>query len=199
MGAVRKILLKYKVLHVIMWLFVGSSTFFTYYDNKHLLLPQILNAGTVMLTSTLPFYITAYFLIPTLLYKKKFVKFIFYEIILVLVSGTLMMIAVRSVDHVFQPNRPIIPADSATLRYALNIFIWTALIASFGAGGLKIMSDSFKLRRKLLEVENEKISTELNFLRSQINPHFLFNAMNTIYFQIDKKNTNARESVEKLA
>jgi len=199
MGTLRKVLLKYKVLHIIMWLLVGSSTFFTYYDNKLPLLPQLLNAGTVMVISTIPFYITAYLMVPQLLYKRKFVKFIFYEIILILICGVLMMIGVRSVDHIFQPGRPIIPDDPATLRYALNIFIWTALIASFGAGGLKIMSDSFKLRRKLWETENEKVKTELNFLRSQINPHFLFNAMNTIYFQIDKKNTMARESVEKLS
>lgn len=110
-----------------------------------------------------------------------------------------MMIAVRSVDHLFDPSKPVISPDSAKLRFDINIFVWTSLIAAFGAGGLKIMSDSFKLRKKLLEVEKEKINTELNFLRSQVNPHFLFNVMNTIYFQIDKRNESARASVEKLS
>jgi hypothetical protein len=72
-----------------MWLLVGSSTFFTYYDNKLPLLPQLLNAGTVMVISTIPFYITAYLMVPQLLYKRKFVKFIFYEIILILICGVL--------------------------------------------------------------------------------------------------------------
>ena len=110
-----------------------------------------------------------------------------------------MMVTVRSVDHFFDPSRAVIPKDSAQLRFDINIFTWTSLIASFGSGGLKIMIDSFRLRKRLVEVEKEKINTELNFLRSQINPHFLFNVINTIYFQIDKKNTEARATVEKLS
>jgi two-component system, LytTR family, sensor kinase len=41
----------------------------------------------------------------------------------------------------------------------------------------------------------EKAETELNFLKSQINPHFLFNSLNSIYFLIDKKNTDARRTL----
>ncbi|HRI19636.1 MAG TPA: histidine kinase [Panacibacter sp.] len=195
----KTILLKYKVLHVIMWMLVGCSTFFTYYEDTTPLIPQVANAGMVIICSTIPFYITAYVLIPKTLYKHRYFLFIFLLILLDLFSGIFMMLAVRSVDHFFDPSRPVITADLSKLRFAANIFIWTSLIASFGAGGLKIMSDSFKLRKKLLEVEKEKISTELNFLRSQINPHFLFNVINTIYFQIDKQNTHARASVEKLS
>jgi LytS/YehU family sensor histidine kinase len=55
------------------------------------------------------------------------------------------------------------------------------------------------MEEQLHEVENEKISTELAFLRAQINPHFLFNVLNTIYFQIQKENSEARSSVEKLS
>ena len=55
------------------------------------------------------------------------------------------------------------------------------------------------MEQQMLQIEKEKVSTELNFLRSQVNPHFLFNVMNTIYFQIDKTNTEARLSVEKLS
>lgn len=191
--------LKYKVLHVIMWLIVGSSTLVTYYDSGLPALPQICNAGMVVIVSTIPFYTTAYAIIPTYLYKGRYLIFIILLLLLVAASGLLMMVCVRTIDHLFDSSRPIIAADSAKLRFDYNIFTWTSLIAAFGAGGLKIMSDSFKLRKKLLVVEKEKINTELNFLRSQVNPHFLFNVMNTIYFQIDKKNESARASVEKLS
>lgn len=160
---------------------------------------QICNAGMVEVVALIPFYTTAHLLIPKFLYQKKYFTFIGSMFILVIASGLLMMVAVRSSDHFFNPAKEIIPSDPALLKFDINIFIWTSLLAAFGAGGLKIMIDSFRLRKKLFEVEKEKIATELNFLRSQINPHFLFNVINTIYFQIDKKNNEARASVEKLS
>lgn len=195
----RKIFIQYKGLHVVMWLLVSSTSFFAYYNSTFPLIPQLSNALMVNIISTVPFYTTAYVLIPRFLYAKRFWAFCLRLVGLVICSGIVMMLAVRTVDQYFDPAVAIISRDSSKLRFDLNLFIWTAMIASFGAGGLKIMSDSFRLRKRLLEVEKEKISTELNFLRSQINPHFLFNVINLIYFQIDKKNADARASVEKLS
>lgn len=41
----------------------------------------------------------------------------------------------------------------------------------------------------------EKAETELQFLKSQINPHFLFNSLNAIYFLIEKQNVEARQTL----
>lgn len=195
----RRWLFHYKLLHIPLWCLVCLSTFLTYYDKSFALLPQVCNAATVSLTSMIPFYLTAHWLIPAYLYKHKYFPFAILLLSLVIIGGLFMMIAVRSVDVFFGVKEEIIPSDSATLKFDINIFVWTSLLAAFGSGGLKIMIDSFRLRRRLFEVEKEKISTELNFLRSQINPHFLFNVINTIYFQIDKRNIDARASVEKLS
>ncbi len=54
-------------------------------------------------------------------------------------------------------------------------------------------------REKMRQIELEKLNTELEYLRAQINPHFLFNSINTIYFQIDKQNKAARETLEKFS
>ena len=50
-----------------------------------------------------------------------------------------------------------------------------------------------------MEVAKEKAETELSFLKSQINPHFLFNSLNSVYFLIDKNNTEAREALHKFS
>jgi two-component system LytT family sensor kinase len=101
-------------------------------------------------------------------------------------------------DHITNHDKQIIPTWT-TLGPSLNLFIWNTTLACFGASSYKILFDRFRLERKLQLVEKEKIATELSFLRSQINPHFLFNIMNTIYFQINKTNTEARASVEKFS
>lgn len=56
-------------------------------------------------------------------------------------------------------------------------------------------------RQQLLlhKMQTEKLQTELQYLKAQLNPHFLFNSINTIYFQIDKENKEARESLGKFS
>jgi len=54
--------------------------------------------------------------------------------------------------------------------------------------------------RVLLEkVTNDHLETELKFLKSQYHPHFLFNALNTIYFQMDEDLPGAKNSIEKFS
>ncbi len=49
------------------------------------------------------------------------------------------------------------------------------------------------------ELKSKQLETELNYLKAQYHPHFLFNALNTIYFQIDERNAEAKRTVELLS
>ncbi len=46
------------------------------------------------------------------------------------------------------------------------------------------------------EIEQERIQAELNFLKAQINPHFVFNTLNNVQFLIDESNHKARKLVQ---
>ncbi len=194
----KKWLIKYKILHIIMWGLVMTFSFITYYNPATSLFSQVANVLTVSALLTIPFYFSAYVLVPRLLYKRKFVAFIISFIVLIITMGLTTLFITRIVDHLTTHAKNIIP-EWKTLGPYVNLFIWDTVLASFGASSLKILSDRFRMEKRLVEVEKEKISTELSFLRSQINPHFLFNVMNTIYFQIEKTNTDARLSVEKFS
>jgi LytS/YehU family sensor histidine kinase len=55
------------------------------------------------------------------------------------------------------------------------------------------------LEREKLELEREKLETELKFLKSQFNPHFLFNTINSIFVLINKNPRLASESLAKFS
>lgn len=64
---------------------------------------------------------------------------------------------------------------------------------------LELSKRWYRQQLQLHEMQTEKLATELRYLKAQINPHFLFNSINTIYFQIDKNNLEARETLEKFS
>jgi two-component system LytT family sensor kinase len=54
-------------------------------------------------------------------------------------------------------------------------------------------------RLQLEKLTNDHLETELKFLKAQYHPHFLFNALNTIYFQMDEDVPSAKKSTELLS
>lgn len=49
------------------------------------------------------------------------------------------------------------------------------------------------------KIKTDNLQTELKFLKAQYHPHFLFNALNTIYFQMDENIAEAKKSIEKFS
>lgn len=64
---------------------------------------------------------------------------------------------------------------------------------------IKLVFDYGRLQQRMAETAREKAEAELNFLKSQINPHFVFNSLNSVYFLINKENTEARDALHKFS
>ncbi|MBC9911388.1 sensor histidine kinase [Chitinophaga varians] len=58
---------------------------------------------------------------------------------------------------------------------------------------------SYEQQLLLEKISNDQLQTELRFLKAQFHPHFLFNALNTVYFQMDESVGTAKHTVEKLS
>jgi two-component system LytT family sensor kinase len=54
-------------------------------------------------------------------------------------------------------------------------------------------------RLQMEKIKTDNLQTELKFLKAQYHPHFLFNALNTIYFQMDENIADAKKSIEKFS
>ena len=66
-------------------------------------------------------------------------------------------------------------------------------------GMLRFAVDWFEFEAKKKAVENERLMAELNFLKAQINPHFLFNTLNNLYYLVYTKSDNATVIIDKLS
>ncbi|RFZ92469.1 hypothetical protein D0C36_13660 [Mucilaginibacter conchicola] len=83
-------------------------------------------------------------------------------------------------------------------KYFLNSFFIT-LIFLFLSTVLKFTIDWFLNERVQRDLENQRLSAELSFLKSQINPHFLFNSLNSIYSLAYQKSDTTPEAILKLS
>ena len=89
-------------------------------------------------------------------------------------------------------------------RYFYSTVYWVQLVAVtlfivIFVGMLRFAKDWFEFEAKKKEVENEKLTAELNFLKAQINPHFLFNTLNNLYYLAFTQSPNTTEVIAKLS
>ena len=136
---------------------------------------------------TADYYGISNFIVPQFLLKKKYTFFIAATILIIALSALLRaLVSVQMNLHFF--HAPILnDFNTLYINSLVNISLWVLLI-TIG----KMLIDRIESQQQLELLEKEKTKNELDFLKAQINPHALFNSLNTIYGHIDKSNQVAR-------
>jgi len=193
MGATVKTLSKVirPLIHVLAW-----SAFFFYPFIFH----QIAFEGVGMLVRiTVPFLLLIVFfysntslLIPHLLGKKKILLYIL-SVLGFMVVTVFVDLLVQYFFNTDYQNRSFIYHN--TVSGALMSSLLVLGISS----GWKITSEWYRNERLKKEMEHEKLASELAFLKSQVNPHFLFNSLNSIYALANKESPQTADAVIKLS
>jgi len=91
------------------------------------------------------------------------------------------------------------PEAQESVVINLNLYFIPPLLIASGSTLFKIINDWVRDLREKQELEKRTMQSELRFLKSQINPHFLFNTLNSLYALTLKKSDNAPEIVIKLS
>lgn len=88
----------------------------------------------------------------------------------------------------------VMPSDMWDFRRILGeVFSWATPI--FMAIAIKLIKNKNELQEKNKQLVKEKRQAELNFLKAQMHPHFLFNTLNTLYADSLKRSERADEIV----
>jgi LytS/YehU family sensor histidine kinase len=88
--------------------------------------------------------------------------------------------------------------------YTCSFVAKVAMLVSFVlvfmiSTGTRIITFWFDTEQRKKQAEKEKVDAELTALKAQINPHFLFNTLNSIYYMSIQKSDDAPETIIKLS
>jgi two-component system, LytTR family, sensor kinase len=147
-------------------------------------------------TFSVNFYFVNNIYIQKYLYAKRIGRFIGMVALQLFVTGTVAYILVIWSYRGFTFNLTMKNTDAG--GYIFQIYVVPFFIMSIGAA-IRIFNDQIKTRLAMETLQKEKAKTELDFLKAQMNPHFIFNYLNTIYFQINKENQTARTTLLKFS
>ena len=154
-----------------------------------------------ILINMLVVYVNLYILIPYLYAKQKHLWYF---------SALLLLLFIGGLITRFLWWRFWLPMETLTYRSgaeASDYWIWVRIITdSFSHFPvlavtvlIKMMFDANAREKKLREIEKEKFTAEMSLLKAQINPHFLFNTLNSLYSLTLARSKKSAEMVLRLS
>ncbi len=148
------------------------------------------------------FYVNYSFLVPKLLLNKKIGLYLFifvgFIIFFIYFIDPLILIFrdAMPMDKAFE-ERVRLPRENGP-RFGFRPPIMVILFFGLSTS-IKLVSEWYKAEKERALVASEKVNSELSFLKAQLNPHFLFNTLNSIYSLANKKSEDTTVAIVTLS
>ena len=187
--------------HVIFWL--CTYLFFSFFYGR---ISGSQHASFFLMLYSFPVYITAtylvmYYIIPKFLLQKRYKAFFVSSFYLIMGAVFIELIFIYYFvvfqNPLFFGSAPVEKISVTSLDIYLRLIGLLGII--FFASSVKLLKHWYKIQRVNQMLAKEKLEAELNFLRSQVHPHFLFNTLNNLYALTLKKSEKSPDVVLKLS
>jgi len=183
-------------IHVLIWFGLYMIPYID--ETRQHISPHFIWRNTMLFLLLVSFfYFNTYYLFRKLFLPGK----LFYYLLTTL--GCLIFI---SVTHflfagLIDMYVPYVPSEfhHPGIFHRLFFPVFPALFVFAISVAIKITNEWFKAEKEKKEMENEKLHSELAFLKSQVNPHFLFNILNNICSLARKKSDNTENAIIQLS
>ncbi|MBC8173031.1 MAG: histidine kinase [Chitinophagales bacterium] len=144
-------------------------------------------------------YYIMYAFLPRFIYLKSRWKlyiecFVIFLITMLAYRTLLFGVIYKYIDPTSYPPQTFLEEFPRYVYRALDIFSVVGLAAT-----IKIFRMRLQHVQKEKQLVEEKLASELHFLRAQTNPHFLFNTLNNIYVLARKKSDSTADVVMQLS
>lgn len=143
-------------------------------------------------------YINFYWLIPKLLLKRKIIFFLFSLMFIFFIAGIIQQI-ILNLFSVIPKNElvPLLSGKNLVLIIIQHIIPINSIV--FFTSMVSLLQQWYFLQIKSDKLAKENLHAELNYLKGQIQPHFLFNTLNNLYSLTLHQSPSAPKIVLKLS
>lgn len=195
--------LKVIPVHILLW--VGVWFFFRYffgYNTDDADYVTWFSSILLPLAMAITYFVN-YYLIPKFLLTKQYFKFALFSFYtLIFSSYVIVLIIYAGLIFLLKMDIGVMPPMSKNFVFVLILVFLVVGLVSFAS----ILNQNFKAAARNKELQNKILNTqlqlkeqELNYLKKQIHPHFLFNTLNTIYGFALKQSEQTPEIILKLS
>ncbi|GAB3167678.1 sensor histidine kinase [Telluribacter humicola] len=185
------------LLHLSFWCLYFSFFFYQISGSRHgeerNLGLAVWDASTHVLLMALISYLNYFFFLPRFLEHKNTGRYLV-EFLLPFVLIVTGHIWLKRFIYEGTVSKGFLYSDRFIIQHVL-----TTLFIVIFVGMLKFAEDWFEIQARRKEIENERLNAELRFLKAQINPHFLFNTLNNLYYLAFTNSPNTTTVIEKLS
>lgn len=154
----------------------------------------VIVAGVQLIFALIIGYLNYFFLLPAFLKHKKLGLYLLQFFIAFTLLISLRLTLGRYLIDGFTGGNGYL----YTNRYVIQVVTTNLFIVIF-LGMIRFVEDWFEFEARQKSVENERLTAELNFLKAQINPHFLFNTLNNLYYLAYTQSAKTTEVIAKLS
>lgn len=139
-------------------------------------------------------YANAYWLIPKLYYRRKYVLYVLllaFVLVSAVVGRTVLMVFIYNTFYAVKKETVSVKAFTYSGLSAVFILLFSYFF--------RLALNYFTLSKKQAEIKAVQAQTELSLLKQQLHPHFLFNTLNNIYYVAGKESPEAADLIERLS
>jgi two-component system LytT family sensor kinase len=182
--------------HSLFWVSITAFFVFIAHNSGKISMTALLIIfGVYGIINVALFYLNYLVLIPRYLDKKKYRVYAGVLLLSIIVFGLIkygVAYETWNIMHVKMRERLQFGQYALSTTITSCMFIFLSIVLQFTV-------DWFTNERVQRDLENQRLTAELAFLKSQINPHFLFNSLNSIYSLAYQKSDTTPEAILKLS